>query len=173
MVSEIEYSLISSQNKLYLSKFKLDLNSAFSLLQYTFIKKLKLQTGVRYDNKSISTQAVGSPADPMTYRAENLLFLRKAFAAVYTTTAFDRMNASPDETTTSGYTLLDLSLGGNIKIQSQLMSVSISANNLFDRKYIDHLSTLKEVGLFNPGRNIALNLRIPFAVMKNGKKNIP
>ena len=34
--------------------------SAFGLLQYTFFKKLKLQTGVRYDNKSISTQAIGS-----------------------------------------------------------------------------------------------------------------
>ena len=43
--------------------------SAFGLLQYTFFRKLKLQTGVRYDNKSISTQAIGLPADPETYRA--------------------------------------------------------------------------------------------------------
>ncbi|MCX6252970.1 MAG: TonB-dependent receptor [Bacteroidia bacterium] len=316
--------------------------SAFGLLQYTFFKKLKLQTGVRYDNKSISTQAIGSPTDLMTYRAaidkyfgsfsgsfgatynlsekllfranfaaayrtpnlaeltsngqhelryeigdnnlvpenayetdlsihyhknnftfdvagfyniinnyifisptgdtttsginiyrykqansalfggeaglhihpkpiewlhfettfssvignqdngdylpfvpahklrfelraekENLLFLQKAFVSVYSTTAFNQKNAAPDETTTSGYSLLDLSIGGNIKIQNQLMSVSISANNLFDRKYIDHLSTLKEVGLFNPGRNIALNLRIPFSITKNENNNTP
>jgi iron complex outermembrane receptor protein len=316
--------------------------SAFGLLQYTLLKKLKLQNGVRYDNKSISTQAIGSPTDAMTYRAalekyfgsfsgsfgatynlsekllfranfaaayrtpnlaeltsngphelryeigdnnlvpensyetdlsihyhkdnftfdiagfyniinnyifisptgdttssgiyiykykqanstlfggesglhihpiqiewlhfettfssvigkqdngeylpfvpahklrfelraekENLLFLRKAFVSVYTTTAFDQNYAAPDETTTSGYSLLDLSIGGNIKIQNQLMSVSISANNLFDRKYIDHLSTLKEVGLFNPGRNIALNLRIPFSITKNENNYTP
>jgi len=315
--------------------------SAFGLLQYTFFKKLKLQTGVRYDNKSISTQAIGSPTDPMTYRAaldkyfgsfsgsygatynfsekllfranfaaayrtpnlaeltsngqhelryeigdnnlipENayetdlsihyhkdnftfditgfynivnnyifisptgdttysginiykykqansalfggeaglhihpkpiewlhfettfssvigkqdngdylpfmpahklrielraekgkLLFLQKAFVSVYTTTAFNQKNVAPDETSTSGYSLFDMSIGGNIKIQNQLMSVSISANNLFDRKYIDHLSTLKEVGSFNPGRNIALSLRIPFSITKDEKNDI-
>ena len=104
---------------------------------------------------------------------EKLMFLQKAFVSVYTTTAFDQMNAAPDETTTSGYSLLDLSIGGNIKIQNQFMSVSISANNLFDRKYIDHLSTLKEVGLFNPGRNIALSIRIPFSITKNENNSTP
>ncbi len=104
---------------------------------------------------------------------EKLMFLQKAFVSIYTTTAFDQMNAAPDETATSGYSLLDLSIGGNIKIQNQLMSVRISANNLFDRKYIDHLSTLKEVGLFNPGRNIALSIRIPFSITKNENNNTP
>lgn len=101
---------------------------------------------------------------------DKLLFLQKAFVSVYTNTAFNQKNAAPDETATKGYSLLDLGIGGNIKIQNQRMSISLSANNLFDRKYIDHLSTLKEVGLFNPGRNIALSLRIPFAVSKNEKK---
>ncbi len=78
--------------------------SAFGLLQYTIFRKLKLQTGVRYDNKSISTQSIGLQADPETYRAainksfgsfsgsfgatfnytENLLF-RANFAAAYRT----------------------------------------------------------------------------------------
>lgn len=312
--------------------------SAFGLLQYTFFKKLKLQTGIRYDNKSISTQAIGLPADTMTYRTaldkyfgsfsgsfgatlnytenllfranfaaayrtpnlaeltsngphelryeigdqnlvpensyetdlsihyhidnfifdiagyyniinnyifisptgettisgmdiykyqqvnsclwggeiglhfhpmpvkwlsfeptfsfvtgkqengiclpfipahkfhfelraekENLLFLQKAFASVFTTTAFNQNNIAPDETITSGYTLLDLSIGGNIKINNQFISVSISATNLLDKKYSDHLSTLKEVGLFNPGRNVSLNLKIPFEVSEQSK----
>ena len=309
--------------------------SAFGLLQHTFFKKLKLQTGVRYDYKSIATQAIGLPADTITYRAainkyygslsgsfgvtynltENVLFranfaaayrtpnlaeltsngphelryetgdhnlvpenayetdlsfhihkenytfdlagfyniinhyifisptgdttssgiyiykymqansvlfggeaglhihpkpiewlhfkttfssvigkqengtylpfvpahklrielraekedagtLKNGFIAVYSTTAFDQNNAAPDETITPGYSLLDLSIGENIKIRNQQLSLSISVNNLFDRKYIDHLSTLKEVGLFNPGRNITLSLRIPFSLTK-------
>jgi iron complex outermembrane receptor protein len=100
---------------------------------------------------------------------ENLLFLQKAFVSVYTSTAFNQNNAAPDETATTGYTLLDLSMGGSIKIKNQMMSVSISANNLLDKKYIDHLSTLKEVSLYNPGRNIALNFKIPFGVTRNDK----
>jgi iron complex outermembrane receptor protein len=95
---------------------------------------------------------------------EKLFFKQKAFVSINTSTSFSQNNAAPDETVTEGYTLIDLSLGGNIKVRDQLMSVSISANNLLDKKYIDHLSTLKEVGLFDPGRNIVLNLKIPFSI---------
>jgi iron complex outermembrane recepter protein len=101
---------------------------------------------------------------------ENLLFMKKAYISVFTSTSFKQANTAPDETVTDEYTLLDFSIGGNIKIQNQLISVSLSANNLFDKKYIDHLSTLKEVGLYNPGRNISLSFKIPFE-LKNIKKN--
>jgi iron complex outermembrane receptor protein len=98
---------------------------------------------------------------------EKLMFLKKVFASINTCTAFNQNNAASDETTTAGYTLIDLSIGGNIKMKNQFISLSISANNLLDTKYIDHLSTLKEVNLYNPGRNISLNLKIPFGVTKN------
>jgi iron complex outermembrane receptor protein len=97
---------------------------------------------------------------------ESLLFLNKAFASVYATTSFNQDNAAPDETQTAGYTLVDIAVGGSVKINNQLLSLNISADNLFDTKYIDHLSTLKEVGFFNPGRNIAINLKIPFSIIK-------
>jgi len=100
---------------------------------------------------------------------EKLMFFKKAFASINTCTAFNQNNPAPDETTTAGYTLIDLSIGGNIKIKNQFISLSISANNILDTKYIDHLSTLKEVNLYNPGRNISLNLKIPFVVKMNDK----
>ncbi len=102
----------------------------------------------------------------MRVEKESLLFMHKTYLSVNTTTAFNQNRPAPDETATAGYTLLDLSAGGNIKVKSQLIYVSLSANNVLDKKYIDHLSTLKEVGLFNPGRNITLNLRIPFSIIK-------
>ena len=100
----------------------------------------------------------------MDLRAEkdNILFFQKAFISVFTNTAFNQYKAAPEETATSGYTIINMTTGGNIKIQNQPFSVSISVTNLLDKKYIDHLSTLKEVGLFNPGRNIAFILKIPF-----------
>ncbi len=100
---------------------------------------------------------------------EKLLFLKKAFISVNTCTAFNQNKAAPEESTTPGYTLVDLSIGGNIKMRNQFISLSISANNILDTKYIDHLSTLKEVNLFNPGRNISLNLKIPFGVKMKEK----
>ena len=39
---------------------------------------------------------------------EKLLFLQNAFISLSTNTAFNQNNAAPDETPTSGYTLLDL-----------------------------------------------------------------
>jgi iron complex outermembrane receptor protein len=95
---------------------------------------------------------------------EKLLILHDAFVALNILTAFRQDNPAPDETATNSYSLLDLSFGGNIKIRNQVMSLIISANNLFDRKYTDHLSTLKEVNLLNQGRNIALSLKIPFGI---------
>jgi len=95
---------------------------------------------------------------------EKLLFLKKAFISVNTCTTFNQNNAAPDESTTNGYTLLDFSVGGNIKIKNQFVSISLSANNLLDKKYIDHLSTLKEVNLYNPGRNISVTLKVPFGI---------
>ena len=98
---------------------------------------------------------------------EKFAFAKNAFVAVNTTTAFDQNNTAIDETATKGYTLIDLSTGSSIKFKNQFISISLSANNILDKKYIDHLSTLKEVGLYNPGRNIALSLKIPFGIILN------
>ena len=75
-------------------------------------------------------------------------------------------NPAPEETQTDGYTIIDLSAGGQIKAREQYISVALGVNNVFDRKYIDHLSTLKEVGFFDPGRNITMTIKIPFVIRK-------
>ncbi|PKP23738.1 MAG: TonB-dependent receptor, partial [Bacteroidetes bacterium HGW-Bacteroidetes-22] len=95
---------------------------------------------------------------------EKFLQLHKAFASVNSTTAFNQNNAAPDETTTPGYTLFDFGIGANLKIQNQEISFKISINNLLDTKYIDHLSTLKEVNYNNAGRNITFSIKIPFGI---------
>jgi len=99
--------------------------------------------------------------------SEQISFLHNPFVQINSLTAFDQNNAAPDETVTDGYTLIDLSAGGNIKWKNQFVFIGISANNIFDLKYIDHLSTLKEVNFYNPGRNIALTLKVPFGIKNN------
>jgi iron complex outermembrane receptor protein len=93
---------------------------------------------------------------------EKLLFLNGAFISLRTNTAFSQDNIAPDETATDGYSLVDMAVGGNLMVYNQIFYIALSANNLFDTKYVDHLSTLKEVGMYNPGRNIAFTLRVPF-----------
>jgi iron complex outermembrane receptor protein len=77
--------------------------SFFGLLQYNLTKKIKFQTGLRYDIKVISTHAVGLPADEgfrealdkkygslsgsfgTTYQISEKLNLRANFAAAFRT----------------------------------------------------------------------------------------
>lgn len=94
--------------------------------------------------------------------AKKRMFLHHAFVSVSMANAFEQSKTAPDETVTPGYTLIDFSVGGDLPVAGKMMSLNVGVNNLFDKKYVDHLSTLKEVSLFNPGRNVTFSLRIPF-----------
>jgi iron complex outermembrane recepter protein len=95
---------------------------------------------------------------------EKMGFLKDAFLKVNSSSAFNQNNPGPDEDKTNGYTLFDISIGTNLKIGKQTISLVIGVNNIFDKKYIDHLSTLKEVNYFDPGRNVDISLNIPFVI---------
>ncbi len=93
---------------------------------------------------------------------EQLGFFQYVFAGVKAHIAFDQNRPSPEETATSGYRLFDLNLGGTTNLKKQAFNLGLSLNNVFDVKYIDHLSTLKEVFAYNPGRSLVLFIKIPF-----------
>ena len=103
---------------------------------------------------------------------EKLSFLNNAFVYAKSAIALNQNLSAADETATAGYSLFDIGIGGEIKVSNQHILASLNVNNIFDTKYIDHLSTLKEVGLYNPGRNITLNLKIPFSFKRNAKINV-
>lgn len=100
---------------------------------------------------------------------EKLAFLHKAYVSLNATTAFAQNNPAIEESATEGYTIIDLGIGGNLKIGKEEFLFGVSANNLFDKKYVDHLSTIKEVGYFNPGRNITFSMKLPFRVENRSK----
>jgi iron complex outermembrane receptor protein len=95
---------------------------------------------------------------------EKVAFLRDAFIKLNTQTAFNQHNPAPDEEKTDGYSLVDFGVGAKLKAANQMISIGITMTNIFDKKYIDHLSTLKEVSFFNPGRNLVLTEKIPFGI---------
>lgn len=80
------------------------------------------------------------------------------------------------ETATPGYTLFNISLGTDITNENnrKLISIFISANNITDVAYQDHLSRLQYLdinnaserrGVFNIGRNFSFKAIIPLDVM--------
>ena len=74
------------------------------------------------------------------------------------------------ETPTPSYTLFSLSAGADLNCRGRRMAtISLTAQNLFNRAYQSHLSRLKyadlnhatgRAGVYNMGRNIAINLSV-------------
>ena len=85
-------------------------------------------------------------------------WLEEGFATLNVSSTFNQKNVSGFETKSNGYTLVNLGLGGTVKLGKTLFDVNINGNNLLDKKYIAHLSRLKTDGIPNIGRNIVLGI---------------
>lgn len=109
------------------------------------------------------------PAHKLRYELraerERLGFLHHPHIKIAALSAFSQDHPSPDETQSTGYTLVNFGAYSEINISNQIMVIGISINNLFDTQYFDHLSTLKTLNYYNQGRNVSLSLKIPFAVI--------
>lgn len=97
--------------------------------------------------------------------------LKATYFSIALDNAFRQKRVDSFETTTAGYGLVNLGLGTTFTLGNQPLRVNISANNLFDRAYYDHLSRFKPgrldesaptVGYYNQGRNLSVGLYLPF-----------
>lgn len=96
-----------------------------------------------------------------TIRAEfaDAKWISRSFARVDVVSTFAQDLVDQFESTTSGYTLLNASVGGKISFGKALVNVSLSAQNLLNKEYYSHLSRLKSDNIPNIGRNIILGLK--------------
>ncbi len=85
------------------------------------------------------------------------------FIEINSLIAFSKDNVSPEETRTGGYTLINLATGISVPINNNNINFLLSVNNLFDRKYYDHLSTVKPI-YYNMGRNITFTINTNFSL---------
>ena len=100
----------------------------------------------------------------MKFQKQTLAFLKNSFFKIGSLFATKQNNPALFETKSDSYFLLNAGIGTEMKWANQLITFSIQANNLLNETYIDHLSTLKEMGYYNIGRNVSLNLKIPFEI---------
>ena len=98
----------------------------------------------------------------LKFQKQKLAFLKNTFFKVGGLFAPKQNNPAMFETETGSYFLLNTGIGIDIKCANQMLSLSVQANNLLNETYIDHLSTLKGISYYNIGRNISVNLKIPF-----------
>ncbi|HBR00582.1 MAG TPA: hypothetical protein DD761_19055 [Cyanobacteria bacterium UBA11691] len=68
----------------------------------------------------------------------------------------------PPENKTPAYTLVNIGLGGDIRLRNQKLRVSMQVQNLFNKAYLNHTSYYRLMSIPEQGRNIVLNVAIPF-----------
>ncbi len=98
------------------------------------------------------------------FQKEKMSFLRNPSLKIGGLYAAKQNNPAIFETETGHYFLLNAGIGTEISLANQVVSLSVQANNLLNETYTDHLSTLKEIGYQNIGRNISINLKFPFGI---------
>ncbi|WP_318641509.1 TonB-dependent receptor [Flavobacterium ardleyense] len=86
-------------------------------------------------------------------------WLSSGYARVNSTSTFAQTNTDLNETTSTAYTLINAGFGGKIKMANNSFDFSVSANNIFDKEYISHLSRLKVDEIPNIGRSIIVGLK--------------
>jgi iron complex outermembrane receptor protein len=74
--------------------------------------------------------------------------------------AFSYPNPAPTETPSDAYFLLNGSIFVSIKNKKSKINLGITVYNLFNTVYSDHLSSLRDAGFYDMGRNIGLSLKI-------------
>ncbi len=78
---------------------------------------------------------------------------------------FAQNHPSVFETKSNPYYLLMMGAGFDIQMKRQTINFSITANNLLNVAYFNYLSTLKDVEIYDMGRNITVSLQVPFGIV--------
>lgn len=74
---------------------------------------------------------------------------------------FDQNRVDRNEKSTEGYFTLGASVGSDWKWGQQPFSIFLSASNLLDEKYYNHMSRYRLLNLPEQGRNFSVSLHIP------------
>jgi len=101
------------------------------------------------------------------YQKQWVKFIQHSYISVDYRVTAPQNNIVPPEETTDGYQVINLGLGGEVKLNNQKMKFSFQIQNLLDKEYFNHTSYYRLINVPEPGRNFILNLTIPFS----GKMN--
>ncbi len=105
-------------------------------------------------------------------RKDKFMFTEDIYLSIdYQLTAAQR-NIVPPEEVTDGYRLVSVGAGCAIQIKNQKANLSLQIKNFFNTVYFDHTSYYRLINVPGPGRNIVLNLSVPFSARINGNKTI-
>lgn len=88
-------------------------------------------------------------------------YVGDTYLGIETRWAAPQIFTARNEMTTPGYGILNISLGSEFHLSNQSLKLRFSVQNLLNTKYYNHLSTWRQLGLPEPGRNFVLSVIIP------------
>ncbi len=147
--------------------------------EYHPIKALHLEVNADYVHSyNVQTQ-LGLPFTPPLRVRFNAQFeapmegrrISDFYFGATSTFVSSQKNVDRNEKSNAAYSLVDAFAGASFTVGKEKIELKFSAFNLFDTKYINHLSIYKLLNLPEQGRNFNLILRIPFTIIKTNKIN--
>ncbi|MCH7397919.1 TonB-dependent receptor [Belliella sp. DSM 107340] len=96
------------------------------------------------------------------FRLNNLGVFTNPYISLLGSFIFDQNREAPLEEATPGYYLLGLNVGSQVMMAGKSLDIYVSGSNILNKTYLDHMSLFRPFGVNQMGRNIALNVRIPF-----------
>ncbi|WP_034892398.1 TonB-dependent receptor [Gillisia sp. Hel_I_29] len=115
--------------------------------------------GEQKDGEDLPLIPAASITNTLRTEFSNVKGIANSYAFISSKSVLDQDHFSTFETRTPGYTLFSAGFGGAFAVSKLGVDFNVSANNLFNKSYISHLSRLKPDGIQDRGRNITLSLR--------------
>ncbi|MBK8808517.1 MAG: TonB-dependent receptor [Bacteroidales bacterium] len=100
------------------------------------------------------------------YQKQKIKYFENVYVSIDYKLTAPQNNIVPPEETTAGYQLINLSLGGDVKLKKQSVNISFQIQNLFNTKYFNHTNYYRLINVPDPGRNFILNISIPISIKK-------
>jgi iron complex outermembrane receptor protein len=145
-------------------------------IDYHVTKNFHMELGAEYvANYNLDTQLPLPFTPPLStvldieYKMPQLSsILTNAFVNLNTRFTAAQNRVDRNEKPTDGYVLLGFSLGTDIHIKQQHISLLFNIQNMLNTEYMNHLSRYRWLNLPEQGRNVSISLIFPFNIQKSG-----
>ena len=96
------------------------------------------------------------------YQKAKIKYIENAYLSLdYRITATQNHIVPPEELT-DGHQVINIRIGGNLKLKNQMVNISLQVQNLLNNQYFNHASYYRLINVPEPGRNLVVNFSIPF-----------
>lgn len=140
---------------------------------WDLLPKLKLQQAVDFVQSYNPKTKLALPFTPQPSVKTDLVFspfknkwIEDSYIELghqYHFAAEGGLRVDRSELATPAYQLWDLGLGMSLHLAGQEINVKCKVQNLFDTRYLAHLSRYRIINVPEQGRNIVLSLQVPFS----------